>query len=286
MTTVDETARRRRRRAERRPKNPTGEMPLREHLAELRSRLVKSALGIVLGSVLGFLLYKPFMQELTRPLRDAQEHGVNAALAFDTVSSPFDMMLKVALFIGLVVASPIWLYQIWAFVVPGLEKQEKKYAVGFLAAAIPLFLLGILLGWMVHPQAVQFFIGFTFEGSAALPTAQKFLTFSLNLFLAFGASMVLPVFLVGLNMMGVLPAATILKHWRITVFVIALIAALAAPGSDAISMFYLAAPLFLLFGISIALCWINDRRRARRAVKGEAGLEAEIAAGPRPLDQI
>lgn len=287
MTSVDEEAAGARgRRKGRKPKNPNGEMPLREHLKELRDRLIKSVLAVVLGAVAGFALYKPVMEVLTRPMVEARERGVNAALAFDTVSSPFDVMLKVALFIGIVVSSPVWLYQAWAFVVPGLTKSEKKYAVGFLGTAIPLFLAGLYLAWLVHPQAVQFFIGFTFDGTAALPTASNFLTFSITLFLVFGVSMVLPVFLVGLNLLGVLPATTILKHWRIVVFLVALIAAMAAPGTDVISMFYLAGPLLLLFGISILVCWLNDRRRARRSRDTAEDLEAEIAAGPRTLDEL
>ncbi|GGK39106.1 twin-arginine translocase subunit TatC [Micrococcus flavus] len=285
MTTVEETARRRRR-GSRRAKNPNGEMPLREHLAELRNRIVKSLLAVALGAVGGFFLYQPLMAALTRPVKEAADAGALAAVSFTTIASPFDMMLKVALFIGVVVSSPIWLYQAWAFVAPGLKRTEKKYAVAFLAAAVPLFLLGVALGWLVMPQAVLFFIGFTPDGFANFPDAQTYIDFLLRLFLAFGVAMLLPVVLVGLNMLGVLPAATILKHWRITVFVIALIAALAAPGGDAITMFYLAAPLFLLFGLAILLCWVNDRRRARTAAKHAVDLEAEIAAGPRPLNEI
>lgn len=285
MTTVEETARRRRR-GSRRAKNPNGEMPLREHLTELRNRIVKSLLAIALGAVGGFFLYQPLMAALTEPVRAAAEAGALAAVSFTTIASPFDMMLKVALFIGVVVSSPIWLYQAWAFVAPGLKRTEKKYAVMFLAAAVPLFLLGVALGWLVMPQAVLFFIGFTPEGFANFPDAQTYIDFLLRLFLAFGVSMLLPVVLVGLNMLGLLSAAAIMKHWRITVFVIALIAALAAPGGDAITMFYLAAPLFLLFAVAILLCWLNDRRRARKAAKHAVDLEAEIAAGPRPLHEI
>lgn len=291
MTTVEgealETGRRRRR--AKKPKNAAGEMPLREHLKELRNRVVKSLIGLAFGMVVGFLVYQPVMEELTRPIQELQARTDSdqiAAVAFDTVASPFDLMLKVSLFIGLIVASPIWLYQIWAFIMPGLKSSEKKYALGFIAASVPLFLVGIVLGWLVMPQAVQFFVGFTPEGFATLPTASTYINFVTRLYLSFGAALVLPVFLVGLNMLGLLPARTILKHWRITVFGVALIAAIAAPGGDAITMFYLAAPLIVLFGVAILLCWFNDRRRARRAAGREQDVEAEIAAGPRSLDEI
>ncbi|MDY6055408.1 twin-arginine translocase subunit TatC [Micrococcus sp.] len=261
-------------------------MPLREHIKELRNRVVISVIAVAVGSVAGFMVYQPVMAQLTAPIQEASEQGQLAAVAFDSVSAPFDLMLKVALFMGIVLASPVWLYQIWAFIVPGLKRREKKYAVGFLGAAIPLFIGGVVLGWMVFPQAVAFFIQFSPLGFATFPNAQTYISFLLRLFLAFGAALVLPVFMVGLNMLGMLPARTILRHWRITVFVIALIAALAAPGSDAITMFYLAAPLFLLFSVAVALCMVTDRRRSRRSVATEVDREAEIAAGPRPLSEL
>lgn len=286
MSEVEEVARRTRRRRRRRD-NPTGEMPLREHLTELRNRVIKAGVAVVLGMVAGFFVYQPVMKELTRPIDEIAARGDQiAAVAFDTVASPFDLMLKVSLFIGLIVSSPVWLYQIWAFIMPGLKRTEKKYALGFIAAAVPLFLFGIFLGWLVMPQAVQFFIGFTPEDFANLPTASVYIGFVTRLYLAFGVAMVLPVLLVGLNMMGILPGRTIVKHWRITVFLIMLIAAIAAPGADAISMVYMAVPLVVLFGVAIALCLWGDRRRAKRAVRHEQDVEAELAAGPKPLHEI
>ena len=285
MSEVEEVVRRTRRRRRRRD-NPTGEMPLREHLTELRNRVLKSGVAVVLGMVVGFLVYQPVMAELYRPIRELQERGYTAAIAYDTVASPFDIMLKVSLFIGLILSSPVWLYQIWAFIVPGLKRAEKKYALGFIAAAVPLFLFGLLLGWLVMPQAVQFFGGFTPEGGGILPTASIYMSFVTRLYLAFGIAMVLPVLLVGLNMLGILPGRTIVKHWRITVFLIMLIAAIAAPGADAISMFYMAVPLVVLFGVAIVLCLWGDRRRAKRAVRREQDLESELATGPRPLHEL
>ena len=174
MTEVDEVARRTRRRRKRRD-NPTGEMPLREHLTELRNRLLKSALAVAVGMVIGFLVYQPVMAELYRPIKELSEQGYTAAIAYDTVASPFDIMLKISMFVGLILSSPVWLYQIWAFIVPGLKKSEKKYALGFIAAAVPLFVFGLALGWLVMPQAVQFFGGFTPEGGGILPTASVYI---------------------------------------------------------------------------------------------------------------
>lgn len=274
------------RRRRRRKDNPTGEMPLREHLAELRSRIIKAGIGLALGTVVGFFLYQPTMAALAKPLYDAHQRGILASLNFDSVGQSFDVLLQVSMFIGVIVSSPIWLYQVWAFILPGLKAQEKKYAIAFLGVAIPLFVGGVVVGYLVLPQAVQFFTALIPAGGTNFIPANVYIPFLLRLFLAFGFAMVLPVVLVGLNMLGLLPGRTILKHWRITVFLIALIAAIAAPGGDAITMFYLAAPLFLLFGVAIGLCLLNDKRKNRRKAAEAADIEAEIARGPKPLSEL
>lgn len=285
MSTSPQAGRTQRVRFSRR-KNPDGQMPLKDHLRELRNRLIISGVGLLLGAVVGFIVYQPFFSALIDPVHRLSDDGRIVTVAFSAVGQPFDIMLQVALFVGIVISSPIWLYQLWAFVVPGLKKREKRYALGFIAAAVPLFVLGVALGWLVLPEAVQFFVGLSPEGTANVISADVYIPFVLRLFLAFGVALVLPVALVGLNMIGVLSGRQILKHWRITVFLIALIAALAAPGSDAMTMFYLAVPLVLLFGVAILICLINDRRRAKRAARLERDHEDYLSAGPMPLQDL
>ncbi|MGD6978921.1 MULTISPECIES: twin-arginine translocase subunit TatC [Citricoccus] len=285
MSTASEAGRSRRVRVSRR-KNPDGQMPLKDHLRELRNRLIIAGVGLLLGAIVGFIIYQPFFSALIDPVHRLSDEGRIVTVAFSAVGQPFDIMLQVALFVGVVISSPVWLYQLWAFVVPGLKKKEKRYALGFIAAAVPLFVLGVVLGWLVLPEAVQFFVGLSPEGTANVITADVYIPFVLRLFLAFGVALVLPVVLVGLNMLGVLPGRQILKHWRITVFIIALIAALAAPGSDAMTMFYLAIPLVLLFGVAIVICLINDRRRARRMARLEQDNEDYLGTGPTPLRDL
>ena len=142
------------------------------------------------------------------------------------------------------------------------------------------------LGWLVLPEAVEFFVGLTPEAVTNNIHIDVYIPFVLRLFLAFGVALVLPVVLVGLNMIGVLRGRQILKHWRITVFLIALLAALAAPGGDAITMFYLAIPLVLLFGIAIGLCLLNDRRRAKKGLTQEQDIEESLRSGPTPLHEL
>ncbi|MCY1158604.1 MAG: tatC [Citricoccus sp.] len=285
MSTASEAGRSRRVRVSR-TKNPDGQMPLKDHLRELRNRLIIAGIGLLLGAIVGFIVYQPFFSALIDPVHRLSDEGRIVTVAFSAVGQPFDIMLQVALFVGLVISSPIWLYQLWAFVVPGLKKKEKRYALGFIAAAVPLFVLGVVLGWLVLPEAVQFFVGLSPEGTANVITADVYIPFVLRLFLAFGVALVLPVVLVGLNMLGVLPGRQILKHWRITVFIIALIAALAAPGSDAMTMFYLAIPLVVLFGVAIVICLVNDRRRARRTARLARDNEDYLGAGPTPLRDL
>jgi sec-independent protein translocase protein TatC len=286
MSTASQAGRTQRARISRKKGNPDGQMPLKDHLRELRNRLIIAGIGLLLGAIVGFVIYQPFFSALIDPVHRLSDEGRIVTVAFSAVGQPFDIMLQVALFVGLVISSPIWLYQLWAFVVPGLKKKEKRYALGFIAAAVPLFVLGVALGWMVLPEAVQFFVGLSPEGTANVITADVYIPFVLRLFLAFGVALVLPVVLVGLNMIGVLKGRQILHHWRITVFIIALIAALAAPGSDAMTMFYLAIPLVLLFGVAIVICLINDRRRARRTARLERDNEDYLSAGPTPLQDL
>lgn len=255
--------------------NPEGRMALKEHLTEARNRLFKSAIAIVVGTVVGFFIYNPVLEALSKPVRDINEiEGRNAALNFDGVGSPFDLMIQISVFLGLVLASPVWLYQLWAFITPGLKVKERRIALGFIAVAVPLFIAGLGLAWLILPSAVRVLTDFTPEGFANLITVPVYITFLLRLMLAFGIAFLLPVVLFGLNLVGIIKGKQVLKSWRITVFLVCLFAAMAAPGGDAMSMFYLAVPLLLLFFVAIALCLMNDKRRDKRNAAREADIEA------------
>ena len=270
----------------RRVKTPDGQMSLKDHLIELRNRLIKSGIALLLATIAAFFLYEPVFNALVDPVTRLSTDERQVAVEFTALGQPLDIMIQVSLFIGIVISSPVWLYQAWAYIVPGLKKKEKRYALGFIAAAVPLFVLGVGLGWLVLPEAAQFFVELTPGELTNNIHVDVYIPFVLRLFLAFGISLVLPVILVGLNMIGVLKGRQIIKHWRITVFLIALLAALAAPGGDAMTMFYLAIPLVTLFGIAIGLCLVNDRRRAKRGLAQEQDIEASIHQGPTPLDQL
>jgi len=168
----------------------------------------------------------------------------------------------------------VWLYQVWAFFVPALMKKERRLALGFLAAAVPLFLAGVTAGWLVLPNIVILLTGFAPEQSATLLTAKVYLDFALKLVLAIGVGFVLPVFLVVLNFVGVLEAKSIIKGWRVAVIIIALFTAIATPAADVVSMVVLAIPMVILYFIAAGIAAIHDRRQAKR----NAGLVAGDSA--------
>lgn len=266
--------------------NPEGKMALKEHLKELRTRLFKSALAIVAGAVAGFFLYGPLFEAVMRPVLELNaREGRNATINFDGVASSFDLMIQISFFMGLIISSPVWLYQLWAFITPGLHRKERRVALSFVAVAVPLFLAGVYLAWLVLPNAVRVLTDFTPTGASNFITATVYLSFIMRLMLAFGIAFLLPVVLFGLNLIGLLTGRQILRAWRITVFLICLFAAMAAPGADAMSMFYLAVPMLVLFGLSIGLCLLNDKRRARKRA-AEDGRIAQSADSATPLTDL
>jgi sec-independent protein translocase protein TatC len=255
--------------------NPEGRMALMDHLNELKNRLIKSAIGLVIGGVGGWILYDPVLSALKEPVDRIAEHtGGTSSVNFSSIASPFDFKLQLALLIGAVISSPVWIYQLWAFITPGLTVKERRYTLGYMAAAVPLFLAGVWVGWMVTPQVVRALTQFTPAGFSNLIDARDYVDFVTRMVLFLGLAFLVPVVLVGINMAGIIRGHTILKAWRITVFLVFVLAAVAAPGADALSMFLLAGPLLLLFFAAIGLCILNDRRRDRRAAKHTAETEA------------
>ncbi|WP_459642030.1 twin-arginine translocase subunit TatC [Kineococcus sp. NUM-3379] len=251
------------------PKDPEGRMALREHLTELRTRVVRATIGLLIGAVAGWWLWAEYVfPALQAPLvQTARTEGIDANLNFGAVGSALDLQIKGSLWVGVLVSAPVWLYQLWAFITPGLTRKERRYALGFIAAALPLFFAGAGLAWLVLPNAVGFLIEFTPEQASNYIVADVYLSFAMRIILAFGLSFLMPVVFVGLNFAGLLTGAALLKHWRITVFLSFVFSAIATPTPDALSLFTLAVPLIILFGIAVGICLLNDRRRARRSAE-------------------
>jgi len=191
-----------------------------------------------------------------------ERHGL-VNINFNGITQPFTVQLQVAMFVGVIVASPVWLYQVWAFIVPGLNKREKRTSMAFIAAAVPLFLTGCFLATKIVPKAIRVLLGFTPQGAANLPEAALYLTFVTRFILAFGLAFLLPVFLVGLNVAHVLPARIMLKGWRMAVMLIFIFAAMMTPTPDAWTMLALALPMVALFYSAVGVATLLDRQRAR-----------------------
>lgn len=262
----------------RRKRDPEGRMSLVEHLVEFRNRFIIAAIAVIIAMIGGFLLSEPVIDLLRQPITHlAQLRTGAAALNFPTVTSAFDIRLQMSLTLGIVMSSPVWLYQAWMFLMPGLKKTERRYAIGFVGAAIPLFLAGCATGWLLMPRIVEVMASFAPTEDAVFFDAKYYYTFVLNLCLAVGIAFVLPVLLVLLNFAGVLEGRTILKSWRMAVLVVALFAAMATPSADVMSMFLLMLPMIALYFIAVGIAMLNDRRRAKRRAAFDAEVEAELA---------
>lgn len=241
-------------------------MPLRDHLREFRTRLTLAAAGVAVGSVIGWFLYPPVFEALQQPvLEAARTDDALVTVNFSGVATALDMQIKVSLILGIVLSAPWWLYQLWAFVAPGLHRRERRYTVGFLAAAIPLFFAGVAAAWWIFPRAIAILTGFTPEGAANFLDAQLFMTFAMRLVLAFGIAFVFPVVMVALTWAGVVRAGTWLRGWRWAVLLIFVAAAILTPTPDAVTMLFMAVPMVGLYFGAIGLGLLRERAASRRS---------------------
>lgn len=266
----------------RRPKDPEGRMPLREHLRELRRRLILSGVAILVAGIVGWFVYDPLLTALNEPLKAASARGHLAMMNYAQIGAAFNLKIRISVYLGVIIASPVWLYQLWAFIVPGLTRREKRYALGFVAAAVPLFLAGLYLAWLVLPNAVRFLTDFTPKEGVNYISADLYLTFVTKIMFAFGVAFLVPVVLVALNLAHVLSAHTLAKGWRVAVFLNFLFAAVASPTPDAGTMIALAMPMVGLYFGAVGVAWLIDRRRGLlRSQDPFAGLSDDEAS---PID--
>jgi len=252
-------------------KSKTARMPLLEHLREFRKRVVRSATAITLAAIIGWFFYNEIITKLAQPVCDlalAQKTGSNTcgSLYISGVLGPLNLQIKVALLTGVIIAAPIWLYQLWAFIAPALHRKEKRNSIFFFVAATPFFATGTLLGYSILPLAIKVLFGFTPDSLANLVKFDDYLDFVLRTILVFGLAFELPVFLVTFNLIGFLSGVAILRPWRIWVFCIVLFVAAFSPTADPLSMILLAIPLIILYLLSGVFALWNDRRRAKKEI--------------------
>lgn len=248
-------------------------MTLFEHLAELRYRLVISVLWVVLAMIVCALFYAPLYNVLLQPFETASNalqakrpHAEIQAINIGVTAPPI-LALKIVGVAGLIASAPFWLYQLWAFLAPGLLAREKKWALLFLGASTPLFLSGVAVGYWVLPKGIEVMLGFTPESVpvANLLDLQYFLTFLIRLMLVFGLAFLLPVVIVTLNLVGVLRARQLAGARAFIIFGIFIFGAVATPSTDPFSMLALALPMLVLYVIAEVICHLNDKARRRRS---------------------
>jgi sec-independent protein translocase protein TatC len=266
--------------------DPEGRMPLLDHLRELRNRLLKAILAILLGTVIGWMLFVPVWEILKEPfcsLEASKDLNGECNLVVNGIFSSFFLRLKIAFIIGMVLSSPFWLFQLWAFVAPGLYRKERRWTYVFMGAAVPLFLVGTALAYITVDKGLSIFLGFVPDDVLPLITVDHYLGYVLAMLLVFGLTFELPLFVVVLNLAGVLSSARIRRSQRMIIFGIFVFAAVATPSADPITMLALALPTIVLFEVAAFLAFLHDRHRDRN--DPYAGL-ADDEASPLDLDAI
>jgi sec-independent protein translocase protein TatC len=260
------------------PIGDDGRMALSDHLRELRARILKSLLVFLLVLVGSLVFFDQIYDAVYYPINSAQEHlpeGSNL-LTSNGPGAGLMIYLKLCGFASVVLTSPYWLYQLWAFILPGLHPTERRWTRIFVAIAGPLFFAGIALGYVTLPKGLEILIGFNPDGLTNLVDFDGYLSFFTRTLLVFGIAFEIPLFVVMLNLVGVVKGKTLgaYRPW-IVVFVF-IFAAVATPSADPFTMTLMAVPMVLLFLVSEVIARFNDRRRARR--NPNAGLDPDEAS--------
>jgi sec-independent protein translocase protein TatC len=241
-----------------------GSMSLIEHLLELRSRLFKASVAVVVGMVVGYLLSQTVYELLERPYSNLPEPGEEwLPLQQLGAMDGFILKLKIALWVGLIAAAPIWLYQLWAFVAPGLHRRERRWAYLFGAIAVPLFAAGAALAYFVVEKGLSFLLDAGVQGVAVQLEVSGYISFVTTLILVFGLSFQFPVLLLLLNFSGMVSARRLLGAWRVVVFVCFAFAAVFTPDPGPFGMVLLASCLCLLYFLAVGVAFLHDRRKNR-----------------------
>lgn len=261
-------------------------MTLGEHLRELRSRLVKSAAAVIVFGAVGFIFRDQIMDFLLDPMYEAAEKvGADATRGiYNSPTDPLFVPLRIAMFTGVVLAAPVWIYQLWAFITPALYRNEKKWTGAVIGAAVPMFGGGVLLALWIMPRAWEFLLDFTPTDLVDnLIPFNDYLNFVIRLALVFGIGFLLPIFVVLLNAVGVLQHETLTSARRWVIVGIFAFGAVATPTGDPLTLMMLATPMWLLFEAAVLVCRVMDRRR-RHAMGDD--LDPDKATPDDMLDKI
>lgn len=252
------------------PKNPVGpegQMALADHLRELRARLMIIATTLVIAIVVAWFFYEQTFGLLLHPYEAARKtleaRGVETEPVISGVATSLLLQLKISALAAVIVTCPIWLYQIWAFIVPGLHAHERRSTKLFAVVAGPLFVAGVAVAYYVLPKGIEVLIGFTPSDITSLIEFDKYLSFLIRMMLVFGVAFEIPLFVVMLNLAGVISGRTLGNYRPWIIIGTFIFAAVATPSTDPFSMIFLAVPMSVLFLVSEGIARGVDRRRAR-----------------------
>jgi sec-independent protein translocase protein TatC len=242
-------------------------MALSDHLRELRARILKIAIVLVLAIIVSLFFFDQIFQLVLGPYETAVAQlpdDVESVATIAGVGGPLMLYLTLCGTVAVVLTSPFWLYQIWAFILPGLHPQERKWSRVFAAVAGPLFLAGVALGYYTLPKGLEILIGLTQSSLTNLVEFGDYLSFLIRTLLVFGIAFEIPVFVILLNLAGVLPGKALGAHRAWIIIGSFVFAAIATPSTDPFTMLFLAVPMVALFGISEVIARTLDRRKAER----------------------
>ena len=248
----------------RRQQMAAGQMTMVQHLAELRTRLIVSLAAFLVLSILAFIFYDPIFGFIIEPLcaLPAEKLGPQGCKLIQTTPMEgFQVRLKLTAMVGLILASPVWLYQLWAFIVPGLTKKERRYAIPFVASSVSLFLVGATVAYLLLPTGLRVLISLGGSDLTPFLRADGYISFVGLMLLAFGITFELPLILLFLGLAGVLTVQTLRQHRKIAVVAIAALSAVVTPSQDPYTMLAMAVPLYLLFELTIVLLRFLTRNR-------------------------
>ena len=273
--------------------NPDGRMPLMDHLRELRNRIVKVILVIVVGMIVALVFSDQTWNFVVHPFCSAVIRGQSGChragdqLVVSGVFDAFFLRIKIAFFLALIATCPIWLYQLWAFIAPGLYSREKKWAYFFVATAAPLFVGGAFLAYLVMDRGLHYLLGLTPAGVLNLPSVDTYLGYFTGMIVGFGIAFELPLVIVLLNVVGILTHERFRKWRRMMIFLIFLVCGIVNPSPDPYTMLLLGGLSVVLVEFAEVFVYFNDKRRARRNPNPYEGLaDDELAPieAPEPVD--
>jgi sec-independent protein translocase protein TatC len=247
-------------------------MTLTEHLGELRTRIIRAALAVVIGAVLVIAFYDPVLSFLAKPYNDLCDSKPTTfcpppdqRLNAFSPTEGFAARIRVGLYGGIIIAMPVILWQIWRFVVPALEAKEKKYAIPFVLSSVVLFLAGASLAYFTVGRALEFLISWSGESVNQVYGIEQYIGLVGLMIFAFGVGFLLPVLLVFLQLVGVITPRVLLGAWRYAIVGIFCLAAVITPSGDPVTLIMLAGPMILLYFLAVLIGYVVSRRRVRAA---------------------